>query len=416
MKGYSKLNIDNEEILDKSIEEKNYRKQVCGKEKEADCEKCGLNLEKNICKKRILQLEKENIKNRYKVYSRDLFKEEKEKKKKEALISLYESPTTIVKEILAQIKKITKTNYCPYCGISSGNTIEHILPKEHFSEFSIYSNNLISCCSQCNTNKGDIIRNSDNGKYAVYNFYEDEIPNKEYLNIKIIKKEESIVAEFLFEDDADDLFRNHINQLKLLDRYKAESCIEIANMKKEIEAEKGKIVKEDIKKIYTKNYETFREIEGFNYWRGLLRLAIVNSTEGLDYLLGPYRNIEKIRYKYVRSKYPNEIKLDVIVEENGFRQVKYLDETNKIELNKNCKLKITQVGEKFDKILWQVINSGEEAEKKDDIRGQIFENYLGTTLVENTKYIGKHKIVCYGINDKTCIAYGEVLIEVKNRI
>lgn len=42
---------------------------------------------------------------------------------------------------------------CPFCSHRQPRTLDHYLPKETFSEFSIFSANLVPCCRDCNSEK-----------------------------------------------------------------------------------------------------------------------------------------------------------------------------------------------------------------------------------------------------------------------
>ena len=60
----------------------------------------------------------------------------------------------------------------------------------------------------------------------------------------------------------------------------------------------------------------------------------------------------------------------------------------------------------YDKILWKVLNVGAEAEKRNDIRGQIQDR--GSKISENTNFRGNHFIECYLIKDDVCVGIGHV--------
>ena len=60
----------------------------------------------------------------------------------------------------------------------------------------------------------------------------------------------------------------------------------------------------------------------------------------------------------------------------------------------------------YDKILWKVLNVGHEAEKRNDIRGQIQDR--GSQITENTNFRGNHFIECYLIKDDVCVGIGHV--------
>lgn len=339
-------------------------------------------------------------------------------KEKKAYISMYSSATqSVKKEILIKLEDVLDGDYCPYCGIVMSETIEHILPKDYFPEFSIYSSNLIPCCWKCNSEKGTAIRNPKNGEYETYNFYEDQIPGEEFLKVEIKENGKNIRIEFSIEDNAPQIFINHINKLKLLKRYNENSIPIITELKIQVRNEKGKTVREDLIKTCKKDYENGKESYGINYWKGLLKLEISNSREAQDYILGLYKNVEKIKYKYEVDQYIKEIKLDVIAKKSGFRTYSY-DKSGVPILTKGYELMIeaSQIKE-YDDILWQVKNQGEEAEalNAEGIRGQIFKSDLWNKLKENTMYNGEHEVVCYGIKDNKCIAMGKIEVKVRDK-
>lgn len=54
-----------------------------------------------------------------------------------------------------RIMNNTNLSICPNCGVGVVSTLDHYLPKDKFSIFSVYPNNLIPCCRDCNTNKSN---------------------------------------------------------------------------------------------------------------------------------------------------------------------------------------------------------------------------------------------------------------------
>ena len=58
----------------------------------------------------------------------------------------------------------------------------------------------------------------------------------------------------------------------------------------------------------------------------------------------------------------------------------------------------------------KVRNVGDEAEKLNDIRGQIQDR--GNKITENTKFYGPHYIECYLIKNNVCIAIGHVKVPI----
>lgn len=63
-------------------------------------------------------------------------------------------------------------------------------------------------------------------------------------------------------------------------------------------------------------------------------------------------------------------------------------------------IKNTTVGN-YD-IYWKVLNRGDEAQKRDEIRGQIKKGYK--THIEQTKFRGKHFVECYIVQNNVVVA------------
>lgn len=62
------------------------------------------------------------------------------------------------------------------------------------------------------------------------------------------------------------------------------------------------------------------------------------------------------------------------------------------------------------KVLWKVKNVGPEAERRNQIRGQI--NDRGSTIVEHTNFFGNHYIECYIIKDNACVSRNRIEIPI----
>ncbi len=74
-----------------------------------------------------------------------------------------------------------------------------------------------------------------------------------------------------------------------------------------------------------------------------------------------------------------------------------------------CKIKHTNAPS-YDKVLWKVRNVGDEAERLNEIRGQILDR--GNEITENTKFYGPHYIECYLIKNDVCIAIGHIKVPI----
>lgn len=282
MKKFNYANIDDVATLKKIIKKKKYTSH-CDAKSPSNCKNNCTSFEDKECLKKILEINEGNIINAYKQYRRDIPTVSISEIKKKAYLSLWEKSKTR-DEMLSEIKKITSTTLCPYCNINSSNdTIEHILPKSIYPEYSIFSKNLIPCCSKCNNLKRDKLKNEKNWKFATYNFYEDNIPNKDWLKAKIEVLNSAPSIYFSISEEADDLFRNHITTLKLLERYQLDSNSIFAEVQS---LAKDQLCKNDFITLCTQMYNAKCKTHGYNNHAALIYKAMSQSKEYLDYLFG----------------------------------------------------------------------------------------------------------------------------------
>lgn len=74
-----------------------------------------------------------------------------------------------------------------------------------------------------------------------------------------------------------------------------------------------------------------------------------------------------------------------------------------------CVMVVTNCPQPY-KIFWKVKNVGLEAERRNQIRGEI--NEKGNTLVEHSKFFGNHYIECYIIHNDVCVAKKRINIPI----
>lgn len=65
---------------------------------------------------------------------------------------------------------------------------------------------------------------------------------------------------------------------------------------------------------------------------------------------------------------------------------------------------------------WKVLNRGDEAERRNEIRGQIFKGDLPRTHVEYSKFRGNHYVECYAIREGVVVARGHIDVPIQNRV
>lgn len=65
------------------------------------------------------------------------------------------------------------------------------------------------------------------------------------------------------------------------------------------------------------------------------------------------------------------------------------------------------------KVFWQVVNTGKEAERATDLRGEILDDQGFNRRDEHTKYQGTHYVNCFVVKDNYCVAKGRFFVNIK---
>lgn len=123
--------------------------------------------------------------------------------------------------------------------------------------------------------------------------------------------------------------------------------------------------------------------------------------------------------EYIEELYPLSLsyrcKVSCIVSGNGWRP-KLLTEFLSIlrhylphNFEIRCTMDYTDCPQPY-KIFWKVKNVGPEAERRNQIRGQIVEK--GKTIVEYSNFYGNHYIECYIIKNNMCVAKERINIPI----
>ena len=75
---------------------------------------------------------------------------------KALMIDYYEKPPIDLAALISARRRGHGLNECPYCGNpKSPDTLDHFIPKDLWSEFSIYPDNLVPQCRECAPIKGE---------------------------------------------------------------------------------------------------------------------------------------------------------------------------------------------------------------------------------------------------------------------
>ncbi len=208
---------------------------------------------------------------------------------KNELISLYDYQCKIIRNIRENIKNQqieTIRTTCQNCTIDSVSSMDHILPKSLYPEYSVNAYNLFPCCSKCNEYKS-----KKNGANEFLNLFLDELPKIQYLFVEVYIEKDSINFKFYLANDnnqiSSDIFtkiENHFNNLHLLERMKDCSISYLSEFISSIIPHYKRIGKDYLIKTTQESIDDKRNSYGYNYWKCSLESALIQSQDFWDYI------------------------------------------------------------------------------------------------------------------------------------
>lgn len=163
------------------------------------------------------------------------------------LYKLYDSESREVKDLKKKIKDLTIKNpktkdglVCPYCGITRNEIydLDHFMPRSKYPEFSILSNNLIYVCPTCNQKckEDEFLDTSTPAIRKFLNPYYDSLNDEKIIKCDISNEGTILKINFVANPNLKttnpylfSVTENHINTLKLNERYKKNIMKDLLN-------------------------------------------------------------------------------------------------------------------------------------------------------------------------------------------
>jgi hypothetical protein len=200
---------------------------------------------------------------------------------KSDLLSLYRYKSKILQSLLISLttKGERKFNTCQMCTVEPVGSFDHIVPKEGFPEYVVNPINLFPSCLTCNEIKGSTW--VANGERVFLNLYYDILPNVPYLKIDFTSYPipvysidgSSLAADF------QSLVKSHYGRLGLFKRFRENSSEIIDPLISEAKKIVPIIGILEYRKAVSDSTTEMQSIYGFNHWKSLLKLSVVNHGE-----------------------------------------------------------------------------------------------------------------------------------------
>lgn len=205
---------------------------------------------------------------------------------KKSFIEHYENPKKF-SDFIDKFRHDSRSGFCYMCGALSAGTLDHLLPKDEYPDFSFFSKNLIPSC-ECNQNKKKNISSGLNP-----HFYQECDNELYYLDINIngitnnqISYTFEIKVKKIFSNNFNELIEYHLNNhiLKFSDmeNYMKNQCGRILNNPIQALSIRKKITKSQlIEKVEDLYFIAKNEAGSPNRWdavlyRGLLKRSVIS--------------------------------------------------------------------------------------------------------------------------------------------
>jgi hypothetical protein len=142
------------------------------------------------------------------------------------------------REYYDYLRSLAPRGLCPFCGISSARTLDHIMPKAHYPKFSIFPVNLVACCRDCNTEKLDGIATSIQ-EQKIHPYY-DNFTNEQWLFSDVVNQNGPVIVFRVVTSPDWDIKKSskiasHLTTYDLDERFGDLANSEIAGIKKQMQ-------------------------------------------------------------------------------------------------------------------------------------------------------------------------------------
>jgi hypothetical protein len=206
---------------------------------------------------------------------------------KKKLRQLYNYKNIVIQNIKKEVTLIGRPRTvveCQYCTINSVSSMDHIMPKGKFPEFSVNAQNLFPCCLQCNNYKAEVWLEDNRRQFL--NLYLDELPDEQYLFVTIIQ--EGIINPIFYLENrseiADPVFelicRHYVN-LHLFQRFAEASNTVVTNLRNTLISLPHQMSSAEVRTFIQAESVQQSQYFGRNYWKTVLRVALCENEEFL---------------------------------------------------------------------------------------------------------------------------------------
>jgi len=174
---------------------------------------------------------------------------------------------------------------CPYCGLNETVHLDHYLPKSQFSEYSLYTNNLIPCCYKCNSTYKKT-GYEEGGSRVYFHPYIDRINNHQVLRLSIrwlggeMLLNYGINQSSGLDSGTTLVLKKHFKHLQLGKRYLKYASAYLSEMKPRFDEDYGSSASSvNLKIALESKYRDALSEFGQNHWKTSLLYNLKDNDE-----------------------------------------------------------------------------------------------------------------------------------------
>lgn len=188
----------------------------------------------------------------------------------------------------AKKKLLSSASKCPYCLLNRPNTLDHYFDKSDYPEYSVFTPNLVPCCSECNSLKGTGLFHDDRQRQFIH-FYLDAIPDYQYLFVRFtVDPPEpvphfSVDLQFRENEPFERQIRSHFSKLGLLRKYRDAIINRLPVVLKEIKiAKTSGMAYDQVQELIRIQYQSLAKVYKSNYWETCMYEGLLSSEGVLE--------------------------------------------------------------------------------------------------------------------------------------
>jgi len=220
---------------------------------------------------------------------------------------------------------------------------------------------------------------------------------------------------FLYYDELNRDFFLYLSQLPTQDRYSAPGSNQHVKVKRPFQRKARKAHQLCLNAIDAEGQDGAN-----NKWKKVFGRPFPTAKSTKAITTSESEAIWDNTEEFVEDKFPIDIrhtlKIDCDVSQNGFREHRLLEMIQKripLLAKKNLQFEVTDIDVPGEySILWKVLNRGDEARRRNMVRGQIVPDEGNQRKKEPTSFKGDHIVECYAIKDGVIVAKDRIHVPI----